>query len=187
MYSVHCTMYCTWYKSQSPFLLRFGHGPILVQINLKHLSVEHHTTQRSKVPFLQSLVCLGHGCIRTLIRGHSTTTTLKSITITILYDFFYDQILIGSYKYNNQFTYYLNLQSNPSSDTSTPPQPQLLTTITHCNQFICKLFNRSEYKNLKSITVCKAFIYYQQVVRAYNSLYNIRIKLQINYCSCFDS
>ena len=32
MYIVHCT----WQRSQSPFLFRFSHGPILVQINLRH-------------------------------------------------------------------------------------------------------------------------------------------------------
>jgi hypothetical protein len=56
------------------FFMRFGHGPILVQINLQHsqaqpygictrviyltqthLSVEHHT-EKQLVPFLKSLV-----------------------------------------------------------------------------------------------------------------------------------
>ena len=29
-------IHCTWSRSRSPFLLRFGHGPLLVQINLQH-------------------------------------------------------------------------------------------------------------------------------------------------------
>ena len=29
-------VYCTWPRRQSLFFLRFGHGPILVQINLQH-------------------------------------------------------------------------------------------------------------------------------------------------------
>ena len=28
--------HCIWSRSQSPFLLRLGQGPILVQINLEH-------------------------------------------------------------------------------------------------------------------------------------------------------
>ena len=49
-----------------PVFLRFGHGPILVQINLQHIQgrylpksnslyLEHHT-EKQLVPFLKSLV-----------------------------------------------------------------------------------------------------------------------------------
>ena len=66
--------------------MRFGHGPILVQINLQHsqaqpygictrviqthitqnhLYVEHHT-EKQLVPFLKSLLWLGLGWVRTI-------------------------------------------------------------------------------------------------------------------------
>ena len=74
MYTVHGR------GADLPFFMRFGHGPILVPINLQHshaqpydihiyyrylpnlnsLYVEHHT-EKPLVPFLKSLVCLGLG------------------------------------------------------------------------------------------------------------------------------
>ena len=78
--------------SRSPFLLRFGHGPILEQINLQqsqakpygictrviyltqtHLFVEH-LTEMQLVPFLKSLVLLGLGWVRTLYLPNSKWT-----------------------------------------------------------------------------------------------------------------
>ena len=84
--------HCIWSRSQSPFLLRLGQGPILVQINLQHSQahsmayalvlfthfyVEHHT-EKQLVPFLKSFVWLGLGWIRTL---YHYTITIESVNI----------------------------------------------------------------------------------------------------------
>ena len=96
-------VHCTWSRSRSPFLLRFGCGPIWVQTNLKqsqaqpydictcviyltqtHLYVEHHT-EKQLVPCLKSVVWLGHCWIRTLDLPNSKRTlyhwTIESITV----------------------------------------------------------------------------------------------------------
>ena len=79
-------VHCTWYRSRSPFLLRLGHGPILVQKNLQHSQAQLisicirviYLTQthleKQLVPFLKSLVWLGLGCIRTLDLPNSKWT-----------------------------------------------------------------------------------------------------------------
>ena len=73
--NVHCTLS----RSRSPFLLCFGHGPILVHINLQHSQANPKVCTRviylnQTYLYVESLVWLGLGWIRTLDLSNSKWT-----------------------------------------------------------------------------------------------------------------
>ena len=72
------TVQCTWSRSRSPFELRFGHDPILVQINLQHNYALRNPTLSRYLLNSNSFICgaTHREAVRTIFKVLSMTSWL---------------------------------------------------------------------------------------------------------------